>query len=91
MIGNRLQQGPNTDNADIIAFNAENVGSARPRELYLVNNTLVSDLGRGAFLNVRGTTTRFCSINNLFIGAGTLYSGKRPTPLPIYKRLLPYW
>ena len=78
VIGNLLQQGPNTDNPDIIAFNAENTAAGRPQELYLVNNTFANDLGRGAFLNVRSTTTTFRSINNLFVGSGTLYSGKQP-------------
>jgi len=38
----------------------------------------VNDLGRGGFLNVRGTTATFRSVNNLFIGAGGLYLGKQP-------------
>jgi hypothetical protein len=78
IVGNLLQQGPNTDNNDIVAFNLEAIDPARPQELYLVNNTFVNDLGRGAFLNVRGSTAIFRSVNNLFIGGGTLYTGKQP-------------
>jgi len=78
VVGNLLQQGPNTDNNDIIAFNPENIDPRRPQELYVVNNTIVNDLGRGAPFNVRSTTMTFRSINNLFVGGGTLYSGKQP-------------
>jgi hypothetical protein len=78
IIGNLLQQGPNTDNNDIVAFNLEATDPARPQELYLVNNTIVNDLGRGASVNARSSTTTFRSINNLFIGGGTLYTGKQP-------------
>ena len=78
VIGNLLQQGPATDNPEVMAFNAENLDRARPQELYLVNNTLVNDRGSGAFINTRSTTTTFRSINNIFVGAGTQYVGKQP-------------
>jgi hypothetical protein len=80
VIGNLLQQGRATENPAIVAFNLENIDRARPQELYFINNTLVNDLGSGAFLDVdRDTTRTFRSVNNLFIGGGTLYRGKQPT------------
>jgi hypothetical protein len=78
VIGNLLQQGPSTDNPEIVAFNLENLDGRRPQELYLINNTLVNDLGSGGFVNARGTTSTFRSVNNLFVGAGTLYRNKQP-------------
>jgi hypothetical protein len=81
VIGNLLQQGPRTDNDDIVAFNLENLDRARPQELYLINNTLVNDRGSGAFVNAPSSTTTFRSINNLFIGSGTPYNGKQPNEI----------
>jgi len=76
VIGNLLQQGPNTDNSDVIEYAAESLASGRVHELYMVNNTLVND--RGSFVRVNSGTSLFRSTNNLFIGGGTLYAGKPP-------------
>jgi hypothetical protein len=79
IIGNLIQQGPNTDNAIVIAYGAEGLGSGRTNALYVVNNTIVNDRGSGTFFDVAGGTTTFRSVNNLFTGGGTLYSGTQPT------------
>jgi hypothetical protein len=78
VIGNLIQQGPNTDNPEMIAFGEEGLSSGRTQNLYLVNNTLVNDLGSGTFVDVANGTSVFRSINNLFVFAGTLYSGTQP-------------
>ena len=79
VIGNLIQQGPNTDNAIVIAYGAEGLGSGRTNALYVVNNTIVNDRGSGTFFDVAGGTTTFRSVNNIFTGGGTLYSGTQPT------------
>lgn len=73
VIGNLLQQGPNTDNAIIVAYGAESAKNGT-QELYFVNNTVVNDRGSGTFLDVRGGTT-VKVINNIFAGSGTPVSG----------------
>jgi hypothetical protein len=78
IVGNLLQQSPNTDNSDIVSFGAEGLSSGRTQELYVVNNTVVNDLGSGAFFNVASGTAVFRSINNLLVGNGTAYAGKQP-------------
>jgi hypothetical protein len=62
----------------MIAFGEEGLSSGRTQNLYLVNNTMVNDLGSGTFVDVANGTSVFRSINNLFVFAGTLYSGTQP-------------
>jgi len=73
LIGNLIQQGQYTDNSTIVSYGAE--GCLNPaKELNIVNNTLVNDLGSGTFISVRaGTTARI--INNIFVGNGRVLSG----------------
>ena len=71
IIGNLIQQGPNTANSTIVSYGAESAINGT-QELYVVNNTIVNDRpGGGAFFDIRGgTTARF--INNIFAGPGTV-------------------
>src|SRR5262245_25286331 len=78
IVGNLIQQGPNTDNSTMVNYGAEGLSSGRTHELYVVNNTLVNELGSGAFLDVASGTAVYRSTNNLFVGSGTLYAGKAP-------------
>ncbi len=73
VIGNVIEQGPNTDNSAIVAYAAENANNAS-QELYLVNNTIVNDrTGGGLFVQMRsGTVARI--VNNVFYGPGTTWS-----------------
>lgn len=73
VIGNLLQQGPNTENSTILTYGAE--GLTNPNHtLYVVNNTFVNDYGSGAFIRVQGGSTATVR-NNLFVGNGTPVSG----------------
>ena len=73
VIGNLVQQGPNTENGTIIAYGLE--GLTNPTsELYAVNNTIVNDRSAGTFLAVQSGTTATIA-NNLFVGTGTVLSG----------------
>jgi hypothetical protein len=75
ILGNFLQQGPLTDNPSILAYGAE--GLSNPiKELYIVNNTFVNDRQGGTFINIAGTPTIAKLYNNLFVGDGTVLSGK---------------
>jgi len=79
VIGNLIQQGPSTDNSTIISYGAEGLASGRTHELYLVNNTIVNDLASGAFVQTQSGTALVRTINNLFIGGGTVNSGVAAT------------
>ncbi len=73
IIGNLIQQGSGTDNSTIISYGAEQ-GLNPKKELYVVNNTIVNDLGSGTAIYVRsGTTAQI--INNIFSGNGKVLSG----------------
>jgi len=69
LIGNVIQKGPNAENSSVIAYAAEGATNEW-QELYLVNNTVVSDFGRGLFLNMHVTPTQLLVTNNIFAGAG---------------------
>lgn len=70
VLGNIIEQGPHTENADMVAFGAE--GRRWPvNELYLINNTLDDRLPAGGrFLHVWPGASRVEVMNNLMLGRG---------------------
>jgi hypothetical protein len=76
IVGNLIQQGENSDNSSMVAYGAEGLSGGRTHNLYLVNNTLVNEMSGGRYVSVAGGTAVLRSINNLFVGAGTMYSGR---------------
>ena len=76
LIGNLLQQGPDTDNSAIVAYGAESLSSGRTHALYAVNNTVVNDRGSGTFFQVASGASVLRLVNNLLVGSGTVASGK---------------
>jgi hypothetical protein len=78
LVGNLLQQGPNTDNPLIVAYGEEGLSAGRTQEIYASNNTLVNDLGSGGFFSVATGTAVFRSINNLYVGGGTVATDMKP-------------
>ena len=75
VIGNVIQQGPETENSTIVSFGAE--GLKLPlNELYFVNNTVVNDRPAGGrFVFVRAGTGAARIMNNVFSGRGEVLSG----------------
>ena len=74
VIGNMIEQGPNTGNPSIIAY-AEESTSNPTQQLYVSGNTIVNDRSAGGtFIWVTGTPTTKIT-DNLFVGTGTLVSG----------------
>ena len=75
IIGNEIQQGPNTENSTIVSYGAE--GLTNPRnELYFVNNTIVNDRPQGGrFLFAKPGTGVVRVVNNLFIGKASIEAG----------------
>jgi hypothetical protein len=73
IIGNVIEQGPNTDNSTIISYGAES--ALNTQDLYVVNNTIVNDrTGGGTFLSIAGSTPTVIR-NNIFYGPGTPWAG----------------
>jgi len=73
LIGNTIEQGPQTDNSVIISYGAEGGGSGAP--IYLVNNTVVNDRPQGGVFLVRKAEGPTVLINNIFAGPGTFQAG----------------
>jgi hypothetical protein len=75
IIGNLIQQGPNTENSTMLSYGEESPTNGR-QELYVVNNTFVNDRGFGGttFIFVKNGTTGLVA-NNIFTGGGTVLSG----------------
>ncbi|GAB3960036.1 hypothetical protein GCM10027614_80830 [Micromonospora vulcania] len=74
VIGNVIQQGPNTQNPTIIAYGEE--GSPHPgSRLSVVNNTIVNDLRRGTAIMIGGSVSAKAVVrNNIVTGTPTLIS-----------------
>lgn len=74
VVGNIIQQGPQTENPHLISFGAE--GYTWPKnELYLINNTLVDNRPEGGvFLRVQPGNVIVKAVNNLLVGPSRLES-----------------
>jgi hypothetical protein len=75
IIGNVIEQGPNSQNSNIIGYGMEGTSNTSDTSLYIINNTIVNNKTTGSFIQVQNTTV-FCRIkNNIFAGPGTVLSG----------------
>jgi len=82
VIGNIVEQGPETQNSSILSYRMEGGAPQNPgTQLYLINNTFVNDRPEGGtFLQIReGTPVPALVINNIFYGRGTLTTQKNAT------------
>ncbi|MBK6610922.1 MAG: right-handed parallel beta-helix repeat-containing protein [Sphingobacteriales bacterium] len=78
LIGNLIQQGPDSPNGGIISYGAE--GLENPvSEFVMVNNTVVNQKGSGTFVYLKSGTALFKAWNNLFLGPGTWTNGTATT------------
>jgi hypothetical protein len=72
VVGNLIEQSPQTENRTMLSFGAEGYRWAQ-NELYIVHNTLVDDLAHGGkFLHVTPGPVQVEMVNNLFFGRGRL-------------------
>lgn len=76
IIGNLIEKGPLAQNTGMIAYQAEGPAPGNPdHELFVINNTMVNDFGRGTFVAVDGSVSVPAVIkNNIFQGAGSVTS-----------------
>ncbi len=73
IIGNFIQQGPNTQNGSIISYEREGSNPDNPEhDLYVVNNTFVNERPNGGtFINIDdGVSVPAVIRNNIFAGPG---------------------
>ncbi|HEY1585825.1 MAG TPA: right-handed parallel beta-helix repeat-containing protein [Polyangia bacterium] len=74
IVGNLIEQGPNTQNSAIIDYGSEPTGFNATQDLYVVNNTVVNDrTSGGTFVQIAAmVTTPAILTNNVFAGGGTI-------------------
>jgi parallel beta helix pectate lyase-like protein len=78
VIGNVIEQGPNSGNSSIVAYGAES--SSNTQDLYVINNTIVNNrTAGGTFIQINGGTPAKV-MNNILYGPGTPWSGGIVTP-----------
>ncbi len=79
ILGNVIEQGPNSDNSNIIGYGMEGTTNTSDTAMYVINNTIVNNKTTGSFIQVPNGTA-YCSIkNNIFAGPGTVLSGSVTT------------
>lgn len=80
VIGNIIEQGPQTDNPAIIAYREEGGNIANPgTDLYVVNNTIVNNRTAGGTFVSASTPTSVIIRNNVFSGPGTITNQSNAT------------
>jgi hypothetical protein len=74
IIGNLIEKGALAQNPALVSYEEEGAASGNPdRELFVINNTMVNDLGQGTFVVVAGSVTVPAVIkNNIFQGGGSI-------------------
>lgn len=74
IVGNLIEKGPLAQNSSLVAYQEEGPAAGNPdHELFVVNNTIVNDLGNGTFVVVHPSVTVPAIIkNNIFQGAGSI-------------------
>lgn len=75
VIGNLIEQSPETENSTMLAYMPEGKDSRNPSTaLFIINNTFVNDRPKGAiFVNINASDPTPAVIkNNIFMGPGTL-------------------
>lgn len=79
VMGNIIEQGPNSQNSGIVGYALESSTNNAPHNLYFINNTVVNDKSNGTFVMVGSGTNIYKAYNNIFAGAGTIFSGTPAT------------
>jgi hypothetical protein len=74
VIGNLIEQGPNTQNSTILNYGEEGTNPANPgTDLYVVNNTFVNDRPNGGtFVSLAAFASPAVLTNDVFFGPGTV-------------------
>ena len=79
VMGNVIEQGPNSQNSVIVDYGSEGTTNPGPLEFYFVNNTVVNDHTTGTFVNAAAGTSLLKAYNNIFVGPGTKLTGTPTT------------
>ena len=72
VVGNSIQQGPDTENSTVVNFSRES--NEVPGQLQFVHNTIVNDRHTGIFIKNRSSKSALV-VNNIFAGKGKAVVG----------------
>jgi hypothetical protein len=74
IVGNLIEKGLLAQNSTLVSYQEEGVATGNPdHEFFVINNTMVNDLGHGTFVVVAGSVTVPAVIkNNIFRGSGAV-------------------
>ncbi len=76
ILGNVIEQGPNSANNNILGYGLEGLSNPTPHKLYIVNNTFVNRRGNGSHIHIpTATLDKFLVQNNIFVGGGSTING----------------
>lgn len=81
IMGNIIEQGPNSENTNLLGYGLEGLINKAPHELWIVNNTFVNKKNKGSFVSIKAGTQKLTLENNILAGAktGGLIIGKAET------------
>ncbi len=71
LMGNIIEQGPNSANSNILGYGKEGLSNTAPHELWIVNNTFVNKKTTGSFIDIASGTNKLFLKNNILAGAKT--------------------
>lgn len=69
LMGNVIEQGPNSANSNILGYGKEGLSNNAPHELWIVNNTFVNKKTTGSFIDIASGTNKLFLKNNILAGA----------------------
>ncbi|MEP7169336.1 MAG: T9SS type A sorting domain-containing protein [Bacteroidota bacterium] len=79
LIGNVIEQGPQSQNSNIIGYGLEGLTNPAPHQVYAINNTIVNNYPGGSFFQFNSQTALFKGYNNILAGSGNFVSGSFPS------------
>ena len=81
VIGNIIEQGPISENSNLIGYGLEGLTNNEPHELIVVNNTFINNKGTGNYFQLKFGTIHFECINNILAGGGNFFGADLPALL----------
>jgi len=78
IIGNEIEQGPASQNSNIIGYGLEGLTNPAPHNIYAINNSIVNDKSNGSFFQFQPATNLFKGYNNIIAGPGSFITSTMP-------------
>jgi hypothetical protein len=79
IMGNLIQQGPNSQNSNIVGYGMEGMSDSTDNHLYVLYNTILNEKQAGSFVQVNSATQVVRLTNNILAGRGSVLVGTPQT------------